>query len=89
MKFKHIGGGCRLDIADGKECDNEYESEDKRVRFIVFTSREGHYYLPEEFEFTGEMSEAKMFEQEQINKASAENFKNLFEKDNKLRKEKE
>ncbi len=73
-----MGGGCRLDKLDGKQCDDDYQSEDGKIKFTVYTDNIGHTYLPEEFEFSGQMSEIKMFELQEIEKAKTENLKNTL-----------
>ena len=75
MKFKHIGGGCRLDSNDGKQCDDDYQSEDGKIKFTVYTDNIGHTYLPEEYEL-GEMSEIKLFELKTIQDTKTENILN-------------
>lgn len=69
MKFKHIGGGC--DIITGK-CDEEYENEEKTIKFKVLTDLTGHTFLPEEYKIE-KVSEIKNFEGEQIRKAMKQN----------------
>lgn len=68
MKFKHIGGGCRLNSNDGKQCDDGYQSEDGKIKFVVYTDLVGHTYLPESYELT-KFSEFKIAEGKAIRQA--------------------
>ena len=50
-RFKHIGGGCGV-LKEDKNvmCDDDYQCITCGEKFRVYTSFQGHAYLPREFE---------------------------------------
>ena len=70
--FKHIGGGCLMNMADPYACDDHYKCK-CGLDFKLKTSFTGHRYLPESFE-AEEMSELKNAENEAIGDAIDDNL---------------